>query len=101
VLGGGVYFEEFVHFSIVQWTFFPLGVATTVVGAVILSKREMSDNPYAVKKEHSMTENEVESLPLMIKEATTMKIYNRIEMAAQDHTNSNVSSRSFSPVVSS
>ncbi|EQC40965.1 hypothetical protein SDRG_02028 [Saprolegnia diclina VS20] len=41
VLGGAVYFNEFQAFTLYQWICFPLGVAITVVGVILLSRREM------------------------------------------------------------
>ena len=44
VIGGGVYFDEFKAFSMLQWLCFTLGLAGCVGGVVILSKREVSES---------------------------------------------------------
>jgi hypothetical protein len=41
VIGGGVYFQEFHQFTLAQWIIFPIGVLTTITGALIMSRRLM------------------------------------------------------------
>ena len=42
VIGGGVFYNEFNDFSVLQWIMFPLGVLLTIIGVYYLSQREIA-----------------------------------------------------------
>ena len=46
-ISGGIFFQEFVNFTILQYVFYPLGLLCTVIGVFILSQRD------AAKKQSS------------------------------------------------
>ena len=39
-ISGGIFFQEFINFDIVQFIFYPVGLLSTVVGVFILSQRD-------------------------------------------------------------
>ena len=39
-ISGGIFFQEFINFDIVQFIFYPVGLLCTVVGVFILSQRD-------------------------------------------------------------
>eukprot|EP00941_MAST-03F_sp_MAST-3F-sp1_P000963 g963.t1 len=43
ILGGGVYFDEFKSFTVLQWIFFPLGALLTMFGVFLLTFRTASN----------------------------------------------------------
>eukprot|EP00944_MAST-04C_sp_MAST-4C-sp1_P015785 g15785.t1 len=57
-ISGGIFFQEFVNFTVLQYIFYPLGLLCTVIGVFILSQRDA-----AKKAEHSETPVSINNLP--------------------------------------
>ena len=57
-ISGGIFFQEFVNFTVLQYVFYPLGLLCTVIGVFILSQRDA-----AKKTEQSETPISIDDLP--------------------------------------
>ena len=57
-ISGGIFFQEFVNFTVLQYVFYPLGLLCTVIGVFILSQRDA-----AKKAEQSETPISIKDLP--------------------------------------
>ena len=48
-ISGGIFFQEFVNFTVLQYVFYPLGLLCTVIGVFILSQRDAAKKSRAVR----------------------------------------------------
>lgn len=84
-IGGGVFYEEFNGFSVLQWIMFPLGVCITVFGVYMLTQTAPAST--ADKKSAEKISGAEETLPLLDNDVDGKRRSNLSAEAARDKIN--------------
>ncbi len=92
-ISGGIFFQEFVNFTILQYVFYPLGLLCTVIGVFILSQRDA-----AKKTEQSETPISIDDLPRGRSKANSWPLPNAGAGGAPQSSSSNGNDKSIGEV---